>query len=99
MQYIKTLIIIIVLFLLIIFGINNTQGFVLSFLDYKLIIPVEMWLLLMIFFFAGMIPIFIIGLPEKSAAYKQLRALNKKIKQIEKGLASIEQETSLSDSE
>jgi len=99
MHYIKTLIIIIVLFLLIIFGVNNTQGFVLSFLDYKLIIPVEMWLLLMIFFFAGMIPIFIIGLPEKSATYKQLRALNKKIKQIEKDLAPIERETSLSDSE
>ncbi|MCD6569898.1 MAG: LapA family protein [Deltaproteobacteria bacterium] len=99
MQYIKTLMIIIVLFSLIIFGVSNTQSFVLSFLDYELIIPVEMWLLLMMFFFAGMIPIFIIGLPEKSATYKQLKALNKKIKQIENDLASIDQKPSLSDSD
>ncbi|MBN1635330.1 MAG: LapA family protein [Deltaproteobacteria bacterium] len=90
MQYIKMLIIIVIMIVLIIFGISNTQEYVLSFLNYQLMTPLQMWILLIVFFVAGMIPIFFIGLPEKAAFFRTTRSLRGRIRTIEKELESLD---------
>ena len=90
MQYIKMLAILVIMIVLIIFGISNTQEYVLSFLNFQLITPLQMWILLIVFFVAGMIPIFFIGLPEKTAFLSTMRSLRGRIRTIEKELESLD---------
>ncbi len=98
MKYIKILIILVLLMSLIIFGVNNTRTFELSFLGYCIAKPLALWSLLTIFFFAGMLTIFLIGLPDKISNRMQIKALEKKISEIETSLESNEQTKSSSDS-
>ena len=81
------------IFFIVIFGISNTQPFVLYFLDYRLVFAVNLWILLMIFFFTGMIPIAITNLSERLTFRRRMRVLNKKIKQVEKAINSINEKT------
>ncbi len=91
MKYTKTLIILIILATLIIFGVNNTQTFELAFFGYCLARPLELWILLTGFFFAGMVAMFLIGLPEKISIILQTKSLEKKLSLHENNLKSSEE--------
>jgi hypothetical protein len=89
MRYMKVLTIIFIIVAAMVFGINNQQAYTLFFLSYRLILDIPLWSLLMISFFAGMLPIIIISLPEKIAYFKRMRELNLKKKKIERSLKTI----------
>jgi len=82
MQYVKTLSIIILAFFLIVFGVNNTQPYVLSFLDYHLVFAPPLWVLIMTFFFAGMIPLFLASLTERYAHSRRMKEMHQKIDEL-----------------
>ena len=86
MRYVKVLIVILIILAAMIFGIHNPQAYTLSFLTYRLVLGVPFWALLMLSFFAGMLPIFIVSFPEKTAYFKKMRELKLKKKTIEKSL-------------
>jgi uncharacterized integral membrane protein len=89
MRYIKVLIVILIILAAMIFGIHNPQVITLSFLSYILTLGVPLWALLMLSFFAGMLPIIIVGLPEKMASFKRMRELRLKKKALDKTLESL----------
>lgn len=89
MRYIKVLIIILIILMVMIFGIHNPQVYILSFLSYRLVPGVPFWALLMLTFFAGMLPIIIVGFPEKTAYFKKMRDLKLKKKTLQKSLKSL----------
>ena len=86
MRYVKVLIVILIILAVMIFGIHNPQVYILSFLSYRLILGVPLWALLILSFFAGMLPIIIVGLPEKTAFFKRMRGLKLKKKTLQKSL-------------
>ena len=88
MPYIKTLIIILIVSAFVLFGVYNTQNFVLSFLSYRLIWPLPLWLIIMLCFFVGIIPIFIIGMPEKLNHFITIRKIKSRQSKIEKAIKS-----------
>ncbi len=92
MPYIKTLLLIALMAVLVVGGVANTQPFTLSFLHWELTRTLPLWLLVLAAFVAGMIPIFIVGLPQKTADFTRLRALNLKRRQLEKQLKDLERE-------
>jgi len=92
MPYIKTLLLIAVMAVLIVGGVANTQPYTLSFLQWELNRSLPLWLLLAAAFVAGMVPIFIVGLPQKTADFSRMRALNLKRRQIEKQLKDLDRE-------
>ena len=92
MPYIKTLLLIAVMAVLVVGGVANTQPYTLSFLQWELSRTLPLWLLVLAAFVAGMIPIFIVGLPQKASDFNRMRALNLKRRQIEKQLKDLERE-------
>jgi len=92
MPYIKTLLLIAVMAVLVVGGVANTQPYTLSFLQWELSRTLPLWLLVLAAFVAGMVPIFIVGLPQKTADFTRLRALNLKRRQLEKQLRDLERE-------
>jgi uncharacterized integral membrane protein len=89
MRYLKTAFVILLLFIIIIFCVHNTDSFNLSFLGYHLIMPLQLWMLLLIFFIAGMMPIFLMEFPRMVLHYKKMHSLKTKIAQMEKQLADL----------
>lgn len=98
MPYIKTMLVIVVLLALVVFGVHNTHPFVLSFLQWQLIWPMPLWVLLLIAFFAGMVPIFIVSLPDKTAYFTRMRSLKIRQRHLEKELKAIDREENASTS-
>lgn len=92
MPYIKTLALIVVMAVLVVGGVTNTQPYTLTFLQWQLDRVLPLWILIMVAFAAGMVPIFIVGLPEKAAAFKDMRILRKRQRQLEKQLRDLERE-------
>ncbi|MEN6472952.1 MAG: LapA family protein [Syntrophaceae bacterium] len=92
MPYIKTLLLIAILAVLVVGGVANTQAYTLSFLQWQLSRALPLWLLVLAAFGAGMIPIFIVGLPQKTADFTRMRALNLKRRQLEKQLKDLDRE-------
>jgi uncharacterized integral membrane protein len=92
MPYIKTLLIIVVMAFLVVGGVANTQVYTLTFLDWVLNRALPLWLLILVAFLAGMVPIFIVGLPEKLAAFNRLRAVRARQRELEKQLRGLETE-------
>lgn len=89
MRYVKVLIIVLVLAGAMLFGIHNPEPYTLSFLSYRLVFDIPLWALLMLSFFAGMVPIIIVGLPEKTAYMKKMKELRLKRKEFEGSLKSV----------
>jgi uncharacterized integral membrane protein len=77
------------LLVVITFCVNNTQSFTLSFLGYQLLVPLQLWTLMVIFFVAGMVPIMVIEIPRQASHYMQMRFLKAQIKQMEASLRSL----------
>ena len=96
MQYMKTLLVLVVILAVVVFGINNTQSFALSFMSFQLIWQTPLWVLLMAAFFAGMVPIFIVSLPEKTAYFNRVRSLRIRQRRLEKELRAIDRRASAS---
>jgi len=94
MPYIKTLLLIAVMAVLIVGGVANTQPYTLSFLQWQLDRALPLWLLLAAALVAGMVPIFIAGLPQKASDFTRMRALNLKRRQLEKQLKDLDREMS-----
>jgi len=87
MRYLKTVFVILLLFFVIIFCVHNTDSFNLSFLGYRLIMPLQLWMLLLIFFVFGMVPIFLMEFPRIVLHFKKMHSLKTQISQMEKQLA------------
>jgi uncharacterized integral membrane protein len=92
MPYIKTLLLIAVMAVLVVGGVANTQPYTLSFLQWEFSRTLPLWLLVMAAFIAGMIPIFIVGLPQKTTDFSRRRALNLKLRQLQKQLRDLDRE-------
>jgi uncharacterized membrane protein YciS (DUF1049 family) len=86
MQYLRIVFTIAMLLVVITFCVNNTQGFALSFLGYRLMVPLQLWTLMIIFFAAGMVPIIVIELPRHASHYMRMRSLKSQIRQMEESL-------------
>lgn len=84
----KTLISIGILFVLITFCVNNTEAHLLEFMGYRLHYPIQLWVLMLVFFFAGMIPVIFYGMPRKAAHRKRMRSFKNKIRKMEDDLSS-----------
>jgi uncharacterized integral membrane protein len=88
MHYLKTAFVIFLLFFVIIFCVHNIDSFNLSFLGYHLVVPMQLWMLMLIFFIAGMIPIFLVEFPRLVAHYKKMHSLKAQIAHMENQLAN-----------
>ncbi len=87
MRYLKTVFVILLLFFIIIFCVHNTGSFDLSFIGYRLIVPLQLWMLLLIFFIFGMVPIFLMEFPRMVLHFKKMRSLKARVARMEKQLA------------
>ncbi|HPS94331.1 MAG TPA: LapA family protein [Deltaproteobacteria bacterium] len=86
MRYLKIVFVIVMLLVVIIFCVQNTESYVLSFAGYRLAVPLQMWVLLAIFFVAGMVPILVLELPRAVTHYRRMRPLKAQISSMEKQL-------------
>jgi uncharacterized integral membrane protein len=87
MRYLKAAFVIFMLFFVIIFCIHNTDRFSLSFLGYHLMVTLQLWMLLVIFFIAGMVPIFLMEFSRMVMHYRKMRSLRAQLSQMESQLA------------
>jgi uncharacterized integral membrane protein len=87
MRYLKTVFVILLLFFIIIFCVHNTDSFNLSFLGYRLIMPLQLWVLLLLFFIFGMVPILLMKFPGMVLHFKKMHSLKTQIARMEKQLA------------
>jgi uncharacterized integral membrane protein len=83
MHYLKTAFIIFILFIVIIFCVNNSESFSLSFVGYHLTFRLQLWMLMVIFFIAGMVPILLSELPSSVSRFKRVRSLKAQIRKME----------------
>lgn len=90
MPYIKTVLVIVVTLALVVSGVQNTHTYVLDFMQWQLVWPLPLWVLLMIAFFAGTLPIFIVGLPDKTAYFTRMHSLRSRQRRLEKELKAID---------
>jgi uncharacterized integral membrane protein len=81
MQHLRIVFSILMLFVVITFCVNNIQGFTLSFLGYRIMVPLQLWTLMLVFFVAGMVPIIAIELPRHASHYLRMRAIKSQIRQ------------------
>jgi len=86
MQYVKIVFSILMLLVVITFCVNNTQSFTLSYLGYRLAVPLQLWTLMIIFFVAGMVPIMIIEFPRQITRHLKMRTLKNDIRLMEDSL-------------
>ncbi len=86
MQYMRIVFSLVMLLVVITFCVNNTQGFFLSFLGYRLTVPLQLWTLMLIFFVAGMFPILVLELPRQASHYFRMRTVKTRIRKSEDAL-------------
>jgi uncharacterized integral membrane protein len=89
MQYLRIVFSILMLFVGITFCVNNIQGFTLSFLGYRTMMPLQLWTLMLVFFVAGMVPIIAIELPRQASHYLRMRAIKNQTRQAEDTLRQL----------
>ena len=89
MQYLRIVFSILMLFVVITFCVNNIQAFTLSFLGYRIMVPLQLWTLMVVFFVAGMVPIIAIELPRHASHYLRMRAIKNQIRQAQDTLRQI----------
>ncbi|HPI91628.1 MAG TPA: LapA family protein [Deltaproteobacteria bacterium] len=83
MRYLNTVLSILVLLAIITFCVHNTQEFTLNFLGYQLLIPLQLWVLMVVFFIAGMVPILVVEIPVQAARFMRIRALKVRIRDLD----------------
>ncbi|MDT8272265.1 MAG: LapA family protein [Desulfomonilia bacterium] len=88
MHAFKTAVFLGLLFALITLCIHNTDVYLVSFMTYRFPFPVQLWVLLLVFFFAGMLPVVFYRIPGNAAHRKRMRFLRNKIAQMENDLRS-----------
>ena len=88
MRYLKTAFVIFMLFFVIIFCVHNIDSFSLTFLGYHLVVPMQLWMLMLTFFIAGMVPIFLVEFPRMVTHFKKMHSLKVQIAQMEKQIAN-----------
>ena len=89
MQYLRIVFTILMLFVVITFCVNNIQAFTLSFLAYRIKVPVQLWTLMLAFFVAGMVPIIAIELPRQVSHYLRMRSIKNQIQQAQDALRQL----------
>lgn len=90
MQYMRIIFALVMLLVVITFCVNNTQAFTLSFLGYRLVVPLQLWTLMLIFFMAGMVPILVLELPKQVSHFLRMRNVKSRIRQTEAALRQLE---------
>lgn len=83
MQYLRIVFSVLMLFVVITFCVNNIQAFTLSFLGYRIMMPLQLWTLMLGSFAAGMVPIIAIELPRHASHYLRMRAIKNQIRQAQ----------------
>lgn len=83
MRYLNIVFTIIMLLVVITFCVHNTQEFTLTFLGYRFMMPLQLWMLMVVFFVAGMIPIMAVELPLQTSHYLKMRSLRAQISRTE----------------
>jgi len=86
MQYVKIVFSILMLLVVITFCVNNTQSFTLTYLGYRLSVPLQLWTLMVIFFVAGVVPIMVIEFPRQITRHLKMRAMKNQIRLMEDSL-------------
>ena len=89
MPYVRIVFSLVMLLVVITFCVNNTQEFSLSFLGYRLMVPLQFWTLMVIFFVAGMAPVIALEIPRQASHFLRMRALRAQIRQMEASLKGI----------
>ena len=89
MQYMRIIFALVMLLVVITFCVNNTQEFTLSFIGYRLVAPLQLWTLMLIFFVAGMIPILALELPKQVSHFLRMRSVRSRIRQTETALKQL----------
>lgn len=89
MRYTRIIFTLVMLLVVITFCVNNTQAFTLSFLDYRLDVPLQLWMLILIFFVAGMVPILVLELPRQAAHFLRMRTIKSRIRQADADLRQL----------
>lgn len=87
MRYLNIVLMIVFLAALITFCVNNTQEFTLTILGYRLMMPLQLWILMAAFFVAGMAPIIVLEIPSQATRFLRMRAMRTQIRELEKALA------------
>ena len=86
MRYVNIVVTILFLLFVITFCVNNTQEFSLSFFGYRLTIELQLWMLMVIFFVAGMVPVVVSEIPDRTERFMKIRALKTRIRDLEEQL-------------
>jgi uncharacterized integral membrane protein len=89
MRYLRIVFSILMLLVVITFCVNNIQGFTLSFMGYRIMAPIQLWTLMLVFFVAGMVPIMAIELPRQASHYLRMRTIKNQIRQTEDALRQL----------
>jgi uncharacterized integral membrane protein len=89
MQYLRIVFSIVMLLVVITFCVNNIQGFTLSFLGYRIMAPLQLWTLMLVFFVAGMVPIIAIELPRQASHYLRMHSIKNQIRQAQDTLRQL----------
>jgi len=89
MRYLSIVLSLLFLLAIITFCVNNTQEFTLSFLGYRLVVPLQLWVLMVTFFVAGMVPIVMVEIPVQIARFFRRRAVKARIRELEGSLARL----------
>jgi uncharacterized integral membrane protein len=89
MPYIRIVFSLAMLLLVITFCVNNTQEFSLSFLSYRLAVPLQFWTLMVIFFAAGMVPVLVLEIPRQASHFMRMRTLKAQIRLMETSLKGL----------
>jgi uncharacterized membrane protein YciS (DUF1049 family) len=89
MQYMRIVFSLVMLLVVITFCVNNTQAFTLSFMGFRLAVPLQLWTLMLIFFVAGMVPILVLELPKQASHYLRMRTIKGRIKQAQRTLKQL----------
>jgi uncharacterized integral membrane protein len=83
MHHVRTAFVIFILFIVIIFCVNNSESYSLSFVGYHLAVRLQLWMLMVAFFIAGMVPILLSELPRTVAHFSRMRSLKAQIRKME----------------
>ena len=89
MRYLNTVFSMLFLLANIVFCVNNIQEFTLTFLGYRLVVPLQLWVLMVAFFMAGMVPILMVEIPVQAARFLKRRTIKAQIRELEESLSRI----------
>lgn len=87
MRYLNMVLSILILLAIITFCVNNIQEFTLTFLGYHLVVPLQLWVLMVAFFVAGTVPIIVVEIPVRASRFLKRRALKAQVKGLEESLS------------